>query len=423
MLKRLHGGSDAASARKAADPLRPRVHASNTWEVRPAVRAWLPRPVLRLLAVCSLAFVTCHAHAAELIRVGPHREVRTIADAAHLAREGDTVEIDAGIYEGDTAVWARDRLSIRAVGGRVRLLANGAAAEGKAIWVIRGRDVVVRGIDFEGARVKDRNGAGIRFERGSLHVIDCSFMYNEMGLLTADDSGAQLTIENSEFAHNFRPDGHNHNLYVGAISWLLVQGSYFHHARTGHLLKSRAKSSRVVYNRISDETGSASYELEFPNGGLAYVIGNVIQQSVTTQNPQLISFGAEGYRWRRNALLLVNNTLIDEMPAGGIFVKAYPGSEPVRLLNNLLVGGGAVDLKERVEMLNRRAEKRSFANPAAFDYRIRPDTSIARTAVDPAALGAPELRPLREYAHPRSTKVVPSGPVLPGAMQSLAPGR
>ena len=42
MLKRLHGGSDAASARKAADPLRPRVHASNTWEVRPLA---MPHPM------------------------------------------------------------------------------------------------------------------------------------------------------------------------------------------------------------------------------------------------------------------------------------------------------------------------------------------------------------------------------------------
>ena len=34
-------------------------------------------------------------------------------------------------------------------------------------------------------------------------------------------------------------------------------------------------------------SGKASYELEFPNGGIAYVLGNIIQQSAQTENSQL----------------------------------------------------------------------------------------------------------------------------------------
>ena len=40
----------------------------------------------------------------------------------------------------------------------------------------------------------------------------------------------------------------------------------------------------------------------------AYVIGNIIEQSAATENPIMISFGAEGYRWATDALVLVNAT-------------------------------------------------------------------------------------------------------------------
>ena len=117
-----------------------------------------------------------------------------------MAAAGSTIEVDAGDYLGDVAVWERDGVTVRAVGGRVRLLANGAAAEGKGIWVVRATGMRVQGFDFEGAAVPARNGAGIRLERGSLLVRDCSFVRNEMGILTNNDPATVLEVENSEFA-------------------------------------------------------------------------------------------------------------------------------------------------------------------------------------------------------------------------------
>ena len=252
--------------------------------------------------------------------------------------------MDAGDYVADVAVWQQDDITLRAVRGRARLLANGAAAEGKGIWVVRAKRMRVEGFDFEGAAVPSRNGAGIRLERGSLFVRDCRFRYNEMGLLTNNDPSTVLEVENSEFAYNQRPDGHNHNLYVGQIARLSVTGSYFHHARTGHLLKSRAALNHIVNNRLTDEDGgTASYELEFPNGGLAYVVGNLISQNIRTENPQLISFGAEGYKWPRNEIHLENNTLVNPLPQGGVFLQVAPGADAIRAVNNRLVGPGKLE--------------------------------------------------------------------------------
>ena len=205
--------------------------------------------------------------------------------------------------------------------------ADGRSAEGKGIWVVRAERMAIEGFDFSGATVADHNGAGIRFERGSLRVRDCSFTSNENGILTGNQPETVLEIEDSEFGHNGAGDGYTHNLYAGTIARLSVTGSYFHHARVGHLLKSRAATSVITYNRLTDGSdGNASYELEFPNGGVAVVIGNIIQQSARSENSHLISFGAEGYKWPENELYLAHNTLIDDMSARRRIPARQPGS-------------------------------------------------------------------------------------------------
>lgn len=382
---------------------------------------------LRLACAAMLAWTGLGAAVAapppeDVLRVGPTRDLRTIAQAARLARAGAIVEVDAGTYRGDTAVWARDGITVRAIGGRVRLLADGAAAEGKGIWVIRAEGMTVEGFDFEGARVPSRNGAGIRFDRGSLTVRDCRFIDNEMGLLTGNEPGTMLTVENSEFARNQRPDGHNHNLYAGTIARLTVRGSYFHDAHIGHLLKSRAAVSVIEYNRLTDEGGSASYELEFPNGGVAYVIGNVIQQSARTQNEQIVSFGAEGYRWSANEFYLVNNTLVDDLPHGGVFLHTNPGADRVFAVNNLWVGNGRLPADSAARLHNNFAVDRSvFAAAHGGDFRLKPASPVWRRAIDPGQANGRSLGPRREYRHPRSSRPLPRRPLQPGAMQSPAP--
>lgn len=280
----------------------------------------------------------------QVIRVGANKPIKSIAEASRIAKNGDLIEVDAGTYVGDVAVWTQDGLTLRAVGGRARLLANGVAAEGKGIWVVRGNRMRVEGFDFEGAAVPSRNGAGIRLDSGSLYVSNCRFLRNEMGLLTNNDPNTVLEIENSEFAYNMRSDGHNHNLYAGQIAKLSVTGSYFHHARTGHLLKSRAAVSYIYNNRLIDGPGgTASYELEFPNGGVATVVGNVIGQNLQTENPKLISFGAEGYKWPRNTIRLEGNTLINPLSYRGVFLHVAAGADAISATNNRLVGEGTLE--------------------------------------------------------------------------------
>ena len=350
-----------------------------------------------------------------ILLVGPFEEIRTIAQAAKLARDGDVVEIQAGEYRGDVAVWMQKKLTIRTRGGNARLFADGKSAEAKAIWVIRDGDFSIENIDFLGTQVSDHNGAGIRFEGGNLHIKNCLFYGNENGLLTTGSAGT-LTIENSEFAYNGFGDGQSHNIYVGKIRALKITGSYFHHANVGHLIKSRAQTNHIYYNRITDESGGrASYELDLPNGGVAYIVGNIIQQGAEPQNSTLIAYGAEGLTWPENRLYLASNTIVNDTLYGGTFFRTTTGTQQVVSINNLLIGKGKVYSGQvSVTSINDiRAGWDIFSKASRYDYDLNVNGQML-PFVSPAM---PELTPHSQYAAKRKITQLEEQPRYPGAVQ------
>ncbi|MHB1360568.1 MAG: right-handed parallel beta-helix repeat-containing protein [Rhodocyclaceae bacterium] len=300
-----------------------------------------PSILLALLLASSLSV----AHAATL-RVGPGEAITRIAEAARLAKDGDTVEILSGEYRGDVAVWQQKQLVIRGIGPRPVLIADGKSAEGKAIWVIRNGDILIENIEFRGSRVPSGNGAGIRFEGGRLTVRNCAFIDNQMGILTSNDSTAELAIENSRFAEApHQMHSLPHLLYVGRIAKVTITGSRFEKGYRGHLVKSRARQSILRDNHIVDSPdGEASYEIDLPNGGIAHIIGNTVGQSAKTQNPVLISYGAEANVWPDNALVLKGNTLISDLLPGGWFLRIhedkFPSPPRLDIGNNVTKGIG-----------------------------------------------------------------------------------
>lgn len=355
-----------------------------------------------------------------VLRVGPLEDVRTIAEAAKKARDGDVVEIASGEYVGDVAVWHQKKLTIRSVGGRARLIAAGKSAEDKAIWVIRRGDFEVSGIEFVGAKVSDKNGAGIRFEGGRLRIQNCLFWGGENGVLTAAiDPKAVLEIENSEFGYNGAGDGLSHHIYVGAIAKLKVVGSYFHHANRGHLLKSRAAVNEIFYNRLTDEDGGrASYELEFPNGGDAVVVGNIIQQTSSTENSSMIAFGLEGFKWPSNRLYLASNTVINDHPQGGSFIRARPHADRIVSANNLWIGQGGFVAEPAVQSINDvRGDWALFEAPSRYNYKL--SAKGQQHAFRPFAIADDGGRttPDAQYAHGTGSSKLTMPPRYVGAMQ------
>jgi hypothetical protein len=334
-----------------------------------------------------------------VLRVGAKRALKRPSAAARMAHDGDVIEIDAGIYDGDAAVWRQHRLTIRGLGGRAILRADGAHAEGKAIWVVKGNDTTIESVEFSGAKVPDGNGAGIRLEGAGLTVRDCYFHDNENGILAGANQASDIVVEHTEFAHNGSGDGYTHNLYIGHARSFTLRFSYVHHALVGHNVKSRAFRNYIMYNRIMDENdGRSSYAIDIPNGGLSFVIGNVIQQGPATENPAIVSYGAEGLQRPLNELYFVNNTVVNDRPAGARFLFVKAGSL-ARIVNNVFSGRGDV-LSGPGELRNNVvAAKTDFVDPAGFDYRLKTGAAAIGRGVDPGSADGFELRPAAEYAH------------------------
>lgn len=361
---------------------------------------------------------------AAVISVGPLESVRRIADAARLARDGDTVLIQSGTYTGDLVVWPQKSLEIRGVGARPVLDAGGAVAAGKAIWVFSGEHFKVSNIAFRGARAADHNGAGIRFERGRLEVRDCLFEDNEHGILTANFADAELTVVDSVFRDAPRDARSLHHLlYAGRIGRLSVEGSRFHGGYQGHLLKSRARHNDIRYNLLVDgQAGRSSYELEFPEGGVAVVVGNVIGQGADSANPTLLAYGAEGGRWPENRLLMAHNTLISEGWRPALFARVWGDRLPVdtRIVarNNLTVGFGIFTLALPGWHRGNYALPPGALDPLRLDFTLAAG-SLLRGRVD--RLGAADeaaLQPVAEFRFPVGrTPLVGPARWVPGAFQ------
>lgn len=252
-----------------------------------------------VLATLPLLASTASA-AARTWTVGAPGGPATLAEALRQAQDGDTVALPPGVHRGGGVV-TQARLTLRGLGeGAVLDGAGEALPEGKALLVLRGGDVRVEGLGFRGARVPDGNGAGIRLERGRLHAVDCRFDDNEMGLLTGNEAETRLELERCAF-DQAPPDsgrGLHHLLYIGAIAQARVQACRFRFGARGgqgHLLKCRAREAEVLGCELGwdDPQGTASYELDFPNGGQVLLRGNRIAQGPASPNRTLVAFGAE----------------------------------------------------------------------------------------------------------------------------------
>ena len=367
----------------------------------------------------ALALAAVPAARADTVLVGPQHALKTPSAAAKVARDGDVVEIEPGLYAGDAAIWTQSRLTIRGRGGRAHLRADGAQAEGKAIWVIKGAGYTIEGIEFSGAKVPDRNGAGIRLEGPGLTVRNCHFHHNENSILTSADLESDIVIEHSEFAHNGAGDGQSHNIYVGTVRSFTLRYSYSHHAIVGHNVKSRAIKNYILYNRIADEQdGRASFAIDLPDGGLSFVMGNLIQQGPENDNRTIVAYGAEGYKNLLNELYFVSNTVVNDDPKGGRFVFVRHGADAVRLINNLFAGPGELLAGKGESRSNLRTAKTDFTDPDKLDYRPKPGAGGVGKGIDAGSAYGFSLRPVAEYRHPLG--VLPrrtSGPLDLGAHQ------
>jgi hypothetical protein len=252
---------------------------------------------------------------AATLNVGPGEEYHTIKAAVAAAHDGDTLAVQAGTYTNDYAEIAV-KITLQAIGGRVLMQSHGNIPNQKGI-LITDTDVAINGFTFWGAHVSNgsgANGAGIRYQGGNLLLQNCMFEHNQDGILSNADPTGTITVQQSAFFDNGNITGpgagYTHSLYAGQIAVLDVEDSLFMHVNVGHHLKSRAFTTIVNNTRFIDgPTGTSSYTIDLPNGGIASINNAQMEQGPQSQNGGIIAFGEEGSLLPSSSLIVTNSLM------------------------------------------------------------------------------------------------------------------
>jgi len=199
-----------------------------------------------------------------------------------------------------------------------------------------------------------------------------------------------------------------HSLYIGERCMKLVfQYNYSTDVIQGHLLKSRAKESWLLYNRLTDESGTGSAVADFPNGGYVVMVGNILQKGPRAQNTRVIAYGMEGIKHELNALYVVNNTMVYENHRSGAFFvnvqKVAKDFVPV-IRSNLCVGKipltNSTQAQTAGNLLLQTIAEAGFANAAKYDYRLKANSPAINKAAPPGKADNFDLTPKFQYVHP-----------------------
>ncbi|EIZ80715.1 hypothetical protein WSK_0688 [Novosphingobium sp. Rr 2-17] len=267
---------------------------------------------LTTLAAVSLTLLATAAHAqsAPYTVVETGRSYARLQDAVDAIGSGRGTIRFASLRYYDCAVQGAGDVTYQAqVPGEAIL--DGTTCEGKGALVLRGRSARIEGLVFANIRVSDKNGAGIRLEKGNLAVSQSWFRDSEQGILTADDPASTITIDKSTFSRLGTCEGSGcaHSIYVGNYGALTVTRSRFEAGTGGHYAKTRAEKVQILNCSFDDTHGRATnYMIDLSDGATGRIAGNWFVQGRDKENySAFIAVAAEHRNHPSGGLLVEGN--------------------------------------------------------------------------------------------------------------------
>jgi hypothetical protein len=290
-----------------------------------------------LLLCCPLQAISMPAFAAELVvGVGPGAAFRLPSAAAAAARPGDTIRILPGTYY-DCAVLQADDLTIEGSGEATRI--TDRICQGKAIFVVTGRNTRIRNLTLARARALDSHGAAIRAEGRNLSLDGVVIENNQDGIFAPGTTGGMLRIEHSTFRSNGAMPGSTPSAAVraGSLDVLLIRDTVFENGRGKAAILSAASWTALEGCRIG---GGARLE-----GATVMVEGGLR----AAHNHVEAGSGPRGYR-------------------AGILALPSDRAQPLDVIGNRLEGDGLL-------LLNWSGQDMRLA-----ENRVAPDAQEASSA-------------------------------------------
>ena len=296
----------------------------------------MTRFIIALIATVALA---TPALAARTLEVGPGKHYALPSAAIRDAHDGDRILIAAGQYT-DCAVVTASNLTIEGAGRDASTVIGSKICQNKGILVTQGADITIRNLTLSRARSLEHNGAGIRAEGKNLTIDRVRFFDNENGILAAPAHDGTLLVRQSEFFHNGSCEGAcAHGIYANDQALVRIEASRFIATQHGHHIKSRAQRTEVIGCDISDgPDGTASYEIELPNGGALVVRNTSFEKGPAAENhTAMIVIGDENISQPPGEILIENNRARNDGNFSTAFVENVTRTEPV-MKNNLFLG-------------------------------------------------------------------------------------
>ena len=280
-----------------------------------------------------------------VLRVGAGQAFTTLSQALTASQDGDTIQVAAGTYVNDFGT-VNHKVIIEGVGGLARFVQQGVVWAPNGMLVVN-TDATLRNLEFTGATNYSGHEGGIYVTGGNVTVDNSYFHHNDIGIRTADNAGATLSIFGTEAAWNGNVNKGTHNVAIGAIQSLTIQGSYIHGAITGHELSTRSFYTDIEGNRIIDGDGvGASFLINLAQGGDATIRDNVLEKGRDAANGILIHVGNEGPTYDNSDVRITGNTLVSDLanqwhPYTYFIVGDDAGSllAPITATGNTFVGG------------------------------------------------------------------------------------
>jgi hypothetical protein len=340
---------------------------------------------------------TLNLNAARVLKVGPTRSYRKPSDVAALVQPGDVVEIDAGEYLNDVTNWQTSNLTIRGIGGGAHMRMDRPIASTEndlGIWTFTGDGIRVENMEFSGAIVTTTNqGAGVYLHSGSGDLLVCNSYFHESEAGVSAPGAGQVIIEYSEFDVIGNGVGTSHPVYINGSSFTF-RHNYVHRLAEGHLVKSAGRLNYILFNRLMDEDiGFGSHSVDLQGGGVAYVVGNLIQKGLNTSNNYFISYHDNGGGAGTPLLYVIHNTIVAEFSGTGW--ADIGGVTDFAFINNFLVGTGGLPAGQHAG--NVQTLTPDFVNRASLDYHLASTSPAINASATVTNLPLFNGAPLFEY--------------------------
>lgn len=337
-----------------------------------------------------------------IYQIGPTREYKTPSEVlrSSLLAKGDVLEIDAGTYKQDAVFAAVTKaVTIKGVGGKA--VFDGAFVtptiyNGQAINPFDTPDgetdpIVCENIEWINASGSPGNVAGVKLNPNTSAVFrNCAFKNCQNGYMSS--AGTQTVLfENCEFANCGTNSGQQHNIYDGGSAEITLRGCWSHDSKGGQLYKARAVKHNLEYCRFD---GMGNYELDFPNGGDATVIGCLIKQvpiGATTNNKAIINYGREGNLKPVNRLRLAYCTIINEQEIARMIVSIQDPSVVCEVSNCIIQSGPGFVNESDAPNYTTPGTVKAPAGLVGPDFKLLANSAAINTAVEHA------LKPTHQY--------------------------